>query len=187
MARELGGATAGANHRRARVALSPLPLFEGTEFQYSSFDYLWWVLIAYFVDSPAENRKSALVARDRRGRPAWACMTKYTIAFLVAGILGGLAADAGAALFHQRLVLGRSGAGACHFSAEPDLADAPRSHFLHFLQHIHARDVGQGRANGFLRRSIPALHESVCRAAVDRRPDRLPARPALIACWPGCT
>ena len=49
MARELGGRRLAQVTAALSVALSPLPLFEGTEFQYSSFDYLWWVLIAYFT------------------------------------------------------------------------------------------------------------------------------------------
>src|ERR1700730_12728123 len=49
MARELGGGRLAQVAAALCVALSPLPLFEGTEFQYSSFDYLWWVLIAWSV------------------------------------------------------------------------------------------------------------------------------------------
>jgi len=49
MARELGGRRLAQVTAALAVALSPLPLFEGTEFQYSTFDYLWWVLIAYFT------------------------------------------------------------------------------------------------------------------------------------------
>src|ERR1035438_3979205 len=49
MARELGGGRLAQGTAALAIALSPLPLFEGTEFQYSSFDYLWWVLIAYFT------------------------------------------------------------------------------------------------------------------------------------------
>src|SRR5450755_2989354 len=49
MARELGGGRLAQTTAALCIALSPLPLFEGTEFQYSSFDYLWWVLIAYFM------------------------------------------------------------------------------------------------------------------------------------------
>src|SRR6185369_11479403 len=43
---ELGGDRLAQITAALSVALSPLPLFEGTEFQYSSFDLLWWVLIA---------------------------------------------------------------------------------------------------------------------------------------------
>ncbi len=49
MARELGGGRLAQVTAALAVATSGLPVFEGTEFQYSSFDYLWWVLIAYFV------------------------------------------------------------------------------------------------------------------------------------------
>ena len=49
MARELGGGRLAQFTAALAVALSPLPLFEGTEFQYSTFDYLWWVLVAYFT------------------------------------------------------------------------------------------------------------------------------------------
>src|SRR5580698_7646186 len=49
MARELGGGRLAQVTSALAVATSGLPVFEGTEFQYSSFDYLWWVLIAYCV------------------------------------------------------------------------------------------------------------------------------------------
>ena len=49
IARELGGGRFAQVTAALCVALSPLPIFEGTEFQYTTFDYLWWVLIAYFV------------------------------------------------------------------------------------------------------------------------------------------
>ena len=49
MARELGGGRLAQGTAALAVALSPLPLFQGTEFQYGTFDYLWWVLVAYFT------------------------------------------------------------------------------------------------------------------------------------------
>ena len=49
MARELGGGRLAQVTVALAVALSPLPMFEATEFQYSSFDYLWWSLAAYCV------------------------------------------------------------------------------------------------------------------------------------------
>ena len=49
MARELGGGRLAQITAALAIAFSPLPLFEGTEFQYTTFDYLWWVLIAYCV------------------------------------------------------------------------------------------------------------------------------------------
>jgi len=49
MARDLGGGQKAQVFAAIAVALSPLPMFEATEFQYSSFDLLWWVLIAWCV------------------------------------------------------------------------------------------------------------------------------------------
>src|SRR5271157_1270958 len=42
MARELGGRRLAQVTAALAVALSPLPLFNGTEFQYTSLDFLWW-------------------------------------------------------------------------------------------------------------------------------------------------
>src|SRR5580700_2340862 len=49
MARDLGGGRLAQVATALAVALSPLPIFEATEFQYTSFDVLWWVLIAWFT------------------------------------------------------------------------------------------------------------------------------------------
>ena len=50
---------------------------------------------------------------------------------------------------------------------------------LQFLQHIHKRDVGEGRSDGFLPRSVHDLHEPLYSSAVDRRTARVLAGPAL--------
>ena len=49
MAKELGGRGLAQLTAALAVALSPLPMFSGTEFQYTSFDFFWWVLVAYFA------------------------------------------------------------------------------------------------------------------------------------------
>ena len=67
MARELGGRRLAQVTAALTVALSPLPLFEGTEFQYTTFDYLWWVLIAYFTIRLLRTENPAVVAGDWRG------------------------------------------------------------------------------------------------------------------------
>src|SRR5947208_742737 len=88
-ARELGGGRLAQVTTALAVALSPVPLFEGTEFQYSTFDYLWWVLIAYFVIRllKTENARWWLAIGATVGM---GLMTKYTMAFYVAGIVAGL-------------------------------------------------------------------------------------------------
>jgi len=150
MARELGGGRLAQVTAALSVALSPLPLFEGTEFQYSTFDYLWWVLIAYFVIRllKSENPRWWLAIGATVGV---GLMTKYTMLFLVAGILAGLLLTRG-----RRFLLSGwfwAGAAMAALIFLPNLVWQVRHDFIsfHFLHHIHLRDVGEGRAEGFLR------------------------------------
>ena len=78
MARELGGNRLAQIIAPLAVAVSPLPLFEGTEFQYSTFDYLWLVLIAYFFIRllKSENPRWWLAIGAAIGL---GMMTKYTM------------------------------------------------------------------------------------------------------------
>ncbi len=150
MARELGGSRLAQFTAALAVALSPLPLFEGTEFQYSSFDFLWWVLAAYFT-----------IRLLRSDDPRWwmaigaalglGLLTKYSISFYIAGILGGMV------LTRARRYLASpwfwAGIAVALLIFLPNFLWLVRHNFIsyHFLQHIHARDVGQGRAAGFLK------------------------------------
>ncbi len=149
MARELGGGRLGQVTAALAVALSTLPLFEGTEFQYTTFDNLWWVLIAYFA-----------IRLLKTENPCWwlaigatigvGFLTKYTMGFYLCGILGGVL------LTRARRYVGSwwfwGGMAVGLVICLPNLVWQVRHSFisLHFLQHIHARDVGEGRANGFL-------------------------------------
>jgi len=150
MARELGGGRLAQVAAALAVALSPVPLFEGTEFQYTTFDNLWWVLIAYFMIRllKTENPRWWLAIGATVGI---GLLTKYTICFLVAGILAGLLLTSARRFLLSRWFLG--GAALALLIFLPNLVWQVRHGFisLHFLQHIHARDVGEGRANGFLR------------------------------------
>jgi hypothetical protein len=150
MARELGGGRLAQAAAALAIALSPLPLFEGTEFQYSSFDYLWWVLVAYFTIRllQTENPRWWLAIGAAAGA---GLMTKYTMCFLVCGIAGGLL------LTRERRYLKSGwfwgGAGLALLIFLPNLLWQVRHGFisLHFLHHIHVRDVGEGRSDGFVR------------------------------------
>jgi hypothetical protein len=148
MARELGGGRLAQMGAALCITLSPLPIFEATEFQYSSFDYLWWVLIAYFV-----------VRLLKTDNPMWwvligACIglgmqTKYTMGFYVAGIVGGVVLTQA-----RKYLLGPwlwVGVVLSILIFLPNLIWQMRHDFisLHFLQSIHARDVGEGRSDGF--------------------------------------
>lgn len=147
MARELGGNRWAQVAAALATAVAPLALFEGTEFQYTTFDYLWWVLIAYFV-----------IRLLKTEDPRWCAaigtliglglLTKYTMAFYAVGIVLGL-------LFTKaRYVTTRwfwVGAGLAFLIFLPNLIWQIRHDLisLHFLEHIHKRDVGEGRAEGY--------------------------------------
>jgi hypothetical protein len=149
MAKELGGGRLAQRTAALAVALSPLPIFEGTEFQYTTFDYLWWVLIAYFVIRllKTENPRWWLAIGATIGV---GFQTKYTMGFFVCGVFGGLL------ITRARRYLGSGwfwGGMALGFAiCLPNLVWQVRHGLisLHFLQSIHKRDVGEGRAEGFL-------------------------------------
>jgi hypothetical protein len=149
MAWELGGGRLAQATAALAIALSPLPMFEGTEFQYTTFDYLWWVLIAYIVIRllKSENPRWWLAIGATIGV---GFLTKYTMGFYLAGILGGVALTRarrhlGSAWFWGGMAVGL-------VICLPNVVWQVRQGFisLHFLQHIHSRDVSEGRADGFL-------------------------------------
>jgi len=150
MARELGGGRFAQMATALAVAFSPLPIFEGTEFQYSSFDYVWWMLAAYGV-----------IRLLKSGNPRWwlaigaslgmGMMTKYSISFYIAGILGAMVLTRARRHFLSPWFW--AGVGLALLIFLPNLLWLVRHDFIsyRFLQHIHTRDVRQGRADGFLR------------------------------------
>jgi hypothetical protein len=149
MARELGGRRLAQVTAALAVALSPLPLFEGTEFQYTTFDYLWWVLIAYFTIRllTSENPRWWLGIGAAVGL---GLETKYAIVFFIAGVLAGVA------FTRARRYLASpwfwAGIAVALIIFLPNFIWQVRHDFIsyHFLQHIHVRDVGEGRADGFI-------------------------------------
>jgi 4-amino-4-deoxy-L-arabinose transferase-like glycosyltransferase len=150
MAYELGGKRLAQIVAALAVVISPLPMFEGTEFQYSSFDYLWSVLIAYF-----------LIRLLKTENPRWwlgigamigvGMMTKYTMGFFVAGIVAGVLLTPARRYLKSPWLW--AGVALSILIFLPNIIWQIRHHFitLEFLQHIHKRDVGEGRADGFIR------------------------------------
>jgi hypothetical protein len=150
MARDLGGNRVAQAFAALAVALSPVPMFEATQFQYSSFDLLWWVLIAWCV-----------IRLLRDDEPRWwvaiglfaglGLQTKYSIVFELAGVLAGLLLTD--ARRYIRSGWFWAGGAAALVIITPNLVWLIRHDFIsyHFLQSIHARDVQEGRADGFLR------------------------------------
>jgi 4-amino-4-deoxy-L-arabinose transferase-like glycosyltransferase len=150
MAREFDGGRLAQGAAALSIALSPLPLFEGTEFQYTSFDFLWWVLIAYFTIRllKSENPRWWLAIGAAIGI---GLLTKYAIVFFIAGVLGGVVFSSA----RRNLLSGWFWAGVATalLIYLPNLLWQIHHGFIsyHFLQHIHIRDVREGRADGFLK------------------------------------
>src|SRR5271165_5142836 len=140
MTRELGGGRLAQVAAALAVALSPVPLFEGTEFQYTTFDYLWWVLVAYFVVRllKTENPRWWLAVGATVGV---GLMTKYTICFLVCGLLCGFLLSRARRFLLSWWLLG--GVGIALLIFLPNLVWQVHHGFIsyYFLHHIHVRDV----------------------------------------------
>ena len=150
MARDLGGGRLAQVTTALAVALSPLPIFEATEFQYTSFAFLWWVLAASFTIRllKTENPRYWLAIGAALGL---GLLTKYSVVFFIAGTLIGMAFSPARRFFASPWFW--SGVALAVLIFLPNLIWLVRHDFISykFLQHIHTRDVGEGRAEGFLR------------------------------------
>ena len=149
MARELGGKRWAQVAAAIATAIAPYALLSGVLFHYSSFDYLWWVLIAYLMIR-------LLKSGDPRG---WlgigaaigvGLMTKYTMIFLVAGIVVGVILTPARRYLKSPWLWG--GVALAGLIVLPNLIWQYQHNFisLEFMRSIHARDVRIGRAEGFL-------------------------------------
>jgi hypothetical protein len=147
MARELGGGR-GAQLVAAAAAV-PFCLVSGALMQYVAFDYLFWVLAAYFVIR-------LLRSEDPRWWVAIGCciglgmMTKYTMGLFALGIVAGvLLTDTRRLLASRWLWLG---VALSVLVFVPNILWQIQHHFISadFLKHIHERDVRIGRTQDFL-------------------------------------
>lgn len=148
MARDFGGSRVAQVATAISVGLSGLPMFEATEFQYTSFSFLWWILVCWCT-----------VRLLKTDNPRWwigigfaiglGLMTKYSLVFFVIGLLVGLALSRARRYFLDPWFWG--GVLVCLVIFSPNILWLIRHDFVsyHFLQHIHARDVGEGRADGY--------------------------------------
>lgn len=149
MARRMGGGSRAQWLAALAVAISPTSLAGSALYQYVSFDILWWVLIAFFVvrlaDSDDPRWWVAIGAVIGLG-----VLTKYTIAFYVAGIVVGFLVTPLRKHFTSRWLW--IGVAVSILIPLPHLFWQMRHEFitLDFLEHIHARDVRIGRADDFL-------------------------------------
>lgn len=153
MARDMGGKRNAQLLAAVAVFITPISLMGGTLIMYFAFDYLWWVLVAFFV--------VRLLATDD-GR-YWlgigaaiglGMMTKYTMAFWVAGLV--VAVLFTSARKYLRTQWPYLGAALALVIVLPNLI-WQRQHgliALPYLAAIHARDIAWGRADDFLPRQL---------------------------------
>ncbi len=149
MARDLGGRRFAQVTAALAVAVAPVSLGSAALLQYVAIDYLWWVLVAFFVIRllNTEDPRWWLGIGAAIGM---GMMTKYSMLFLVAGMgVGILVTDARKYLKSGWLWMG---VGLSLLIFLPNMIWQIQHHFisLDFLRHIHARDVRIGRTAGFL-------------------------------------
>ncbi|HTZ98575.1 MAG TPA: glycosyltransferase family 39 protein [Terriglobales bacterium] len=153
IAKELGGNRHIQLLAAFAAAISPVSMIQGAVFQYVAFDYLWGVTVTYL-----------LVRLLKSDDPRWwlpigaflglGMETRYTMGFLALGIAGAvLLTPARRYLRSGWLWLG---VAVSILIFLPNLIWQAQHHFisLDFLSYLHARDLRQGRYNGFYREQL---------------------------------
>lgn len=149
MTRELGGRRWAQIVAAVSVAIAPVALGSGALLQYVTFDYLWWVMVAYLM-----------IRLLKSGNPRWwlavgvvaglGLMTRYTMAFLLAALVGGMLFTP--ARRHLRSPWLWGGAGLALLIFLPNLIWQFQHDFisLELLRSNHARDIRIGRTDSYL-------------------------------------
>jgi 4-amino-4-deoxy-L-arabinose transferase-like glycosyltransferase len=149
MARELGGGRRAQVVAALAVGIAPISLLQGALFQYVGFDYLWWVVAAYCTIRllRSENPRWWLAIGAAIGL---GMLTKYTMAFCVAGLVAGVLVTSARLYLRSRWLWG--GAALALLIVLPNILWQAQHGFvsLEFLATIHARDVASGRTQGYL-------------------------------------
>jgi 4-amino-4-deoxy-L-arabinose transferase-like glycosyltransferase len=149
MARDMGGKRSAQILTAFAVFITPVSLFGGTVLMYFGFDYLWWVLVAFFT-------VRLLATDDARYWLGIAAgiglgmMTKYTMAFWVAGLVVAVLLTPARKYLRSKWLY--FGAALALLIFLPNLIWQIQ-HDLISLEHlssIHARDISWGRSDEFL-------------------------------------
>ena len=148
MIRDLGGKRWAQVLGAVAVATSPLSIVQGGLFQYETLDYFCWVLLAFMVVRllKSENPRWWLGIGAAIGL---GMLTKYTIAFSVAGVIVGILVT------NRRYLKSRwlwAGAALALVIWLPNLLWQAQNHWvsIYFLASIHTRDVQSGLTSSFL-------------------------------------
>jgi 4-amino-4-deoxy-L-arabinose transferase-like glycosyltransferase len=149
MIRDLGGGRWAQVLGVVAVATTPISIIQGGLFQYETLDYFWWVLLAFTVIRllKTENPRWWLAIGAVIGL---GMMTKYTIAFSVAGLIVGILATNNRHYLKTRWLWG--GALIALVLWLPNLIWEFQNHWitLSFLASIHIRNVQSGEASAYL-------------------------------------
>jgi hypothetical protein len=153
IAKELGGKCHVQLLAAVSAGISPVSLIQGAVFQYVSFDYLWGVTVSYLL-------VQLLKSEDPRwwvpigGVLGLGMETRYTIGFLALGIAGAVFLTP--ARHYLRGGWLWVGVAASILVFLPNMIWQARHHFvsLEFLSYLHARDLRQGRYQGFFREQL---------------------------------
>ena len=149
IARELGGKRRAVITAGLAVWIAPVSFIQGALFQYVSFDYLWWVLSAYFM-----------VRLFKSENPHWwlgvgaiiglGMMTKYTMAFNALGIAAAVLLTPARRYLKSKWLW--AGAGLAVLVFLPNLIWQIQHNFISLqqLSAIHVHDVQIGRTDNFL-------------------------------------
>jgi 4-amino-4-deoxy-L-arabinose transferase-like glycosyltransferase len=149
MARAMGGSRQAMLVSAFAASIGGAVFFTGSFMSYMSFDLLWWVAVAWCVVRLLESGN----ARWWLGIGAFiglGLMTKYTMAFFAAALLGAMLLTPNRRYFRSPWFW--CGVALILFIVAPNLWWQYQHHFvsLAWMRSIHARDIGLGRTDYFL-------------------------------------
>jgi protein-S-isoprenylcysteine O-methyltransferase Ste14 len=148
-ARELGGKREAQLVAALAAGIAGPSLVSGWFLSYTSFDYLCWVLVAYFVIRllKSDDPRWWLVIGAAIGL---GMMTKYSMAFLALGVVGGVLLTPARRYLKSPWLW--CGAAVAALIVLPNIVWQMQHQFvsLECLKTIHARDMRWGRTGYFL-------------------------------------
>jgi 4-amino-4-deoxy-L-arabinose transferase-like glycosyltransferase len=149
MARDMGGKRNAQILTAFAVFIAPISLFGGTVIMYFAFDYLWWVVVAFFVVRLLATDDArywlGIGAGIGLGMP-----TKYTMAFWVVGLIVAVLITSARRYLRSKWLYFSVALALLIFL--PNLIWQAQHGFIvfNYLSFIHARDISWGRADDFL-------------------------------------
>jgi hypothetical protein len=149
IARELGGKREAQVVAAVAAGIQGPALVAGWFFGYTTFDYLCWVVVAYFVARLLRSEDArwwiAIGAAIGLGM-----MTKYSMAFLVLGVVGGMILTPGRRCVKNPWLW--CGVAVALLIMLPNIVWQIRHQFvsLQYLRTIHTRDIKWGWTDYFL-------------------------------------